>query len=198
MPSGIRSAARELVSLVQNTAGAHCAFTLLLVGPIASISRYMHKTLFVGAVAGLTGAFAMQTFRSAWNRYYADAPQHGVFGLDEEADLNSVDFLTILTVNRALPEQRSMQIALALHYMYGLLAGVGYTAAVEKLPLARCGYGTFFGAALWVFGDELPVTLTKLSDPMARSIRSHASALGAHLLFGSVVEAVRSAQRRYL
>lgn len=137
----------------------------------------------------------MQAFRSAWNRYYAGAPQHGVFGLDEEADLKSVDFLTILTVNRALPEQRARQVALALHYLYGLLAGIGYTAAVEGFPLARCGRGTIFGSALWIFGDELPVTLTKLSDPFKRSSRSHASALAAHLLFGAVTEVMRSAQR---
>ena len=158
----------------------------------------MRKTLFVGAVAGFTGACAMQAFRSAWNGYYADAPQHRVFGLDEEADLKSVDFLTILAVNRVLPEQQSRQVALALHYLYGVLAGVGYAVAAEKLPLARYGYGTFFGSALWIFGDELPVTLTKLSDPFTRTIRSHASAVAAHLLFGVATEVVRSAQRRYL
>lgn len=157
--------------------------------------RHMPKTLFIGAIAGLSGACAMQVFRSAWNRYYADAPEHGVFGLDEEADLKSIDFLTVLAVNRVLPEQRSKQVALGLHYLYGLLAAIGYTAAVERFPLARYGRGTLFGSALWIFGDELPVTLTRLSDPFTRSIRSHASALVAHLLFGAVTELVRSAQR---
>jgi uncharacterized membrane protein YagU involved in acid resistance len=140
----------------------------------------------------------MQIFRSAWNGYYAAAPQHGVFGLDKEADLKSIDFLAVLAVNRTLPEQRSKQMALALHYGYGLLAGVAYCAATEKFPLARFGYGTLFGTGLWLFGDELPVTVTKLSDPFSRSLRSHASAFAAHLLFGTVTELVRSAQSRCL
>ena len=133
----------------------------------------------------------MQQFRSRWNRRYAATPNDGVFGLDEEADLKSANYLTNLILGRTLPKQDAEQLALLLHYVYGALAGAGYAAYAANSPLRRAGYGTLFGTALWILGDELPISISGLSDPFARSTRSHASAFAAHLLFGASTEGAR-------
>lgn len=135
----------------------------------------------------------MQQFRSAWNRRYAATPQDGVFGLDKQADLRSANILTNFVLSRTLPEKNAEQLALVLHYAYGAIAGAAYAIAVEKLSLARAGYGTLFGTTVWLFGDELPIALSGLSNPFSRTARSHGSAFAAHLLFGAVAELSRSA-----
>lgn len=133
----------------------------------------------------------MQQFRSAWNRHYAATPQDGVFGLDKEADLKSADILTNFAIGRTLPAKSAEQLALVLHYVYGALAGAAYAVAAERSSLSRAGYGTLFGTAVWLFGDELPITLSGLSNPFARTVRSHGSAFAAHLLFGAATELSR-------
>lgn len=153
------------------------------------------KSLFMGAAAGLVGACAMQCFRSVWNQHYVSTPRHGVFGLDKEADLRSVERLTKVFADRVLSEGRSEQVALILHYAYGTAAGAAYSAIAETLPATRFGFGALFGTAVWIFGDEIPITLMNISNPFNRSGRSHGSAFVAHLLFGTVTELTLSAQR---
>ena len=153
------------------------------------------KSLLMGAAAGLAGGYAMQCFRSAWNRHYASMPQHGIFGLDKEADLKSVESLTKVFVNRVLSEGRSEQVALILHYAYGVAAGAAYSTVAETFPAVRLGYGTLFGTGVWIFGDEIPIALLKISNPCERSARSHGSALVAHLIFGTITEFTLSARR---
>ncbi len=151
------------------------------------------KNLFIGAGAGLAGAYAMQRFRSAWNRHYAATPEDGVFGLDKEADLKSANILTNFVLSRTLPEKNAEELALVLHYAYGALAGAAYALAVENTRYARAGCGTLFGTAVWLLGDEIPIALSGLSNPFARTTRSHGSAFAAHLLFGAATELSRAA-----
>lgn len=145
----------------------------------------------MGAVAGLVGAYAMQQFRTAWNMHYAASPRDGVYGLDEEADLKSANVLTNFFIRRTLPEKDALRLALLLHYGYGAFAGAGYAISAPKWPPLKAGYGTLFGTGVWLLGDELPISLSGLSNPFARSIRSHASAFAAHLLFGAAAELTR-------
>lgn len=138
----------------------------------------------------------MQRFRVAWNRHHAATPRDGVFGLDREADLKSANIITNLFIGRTVSERSAERLALVLHYAYGAAAGVGYVLWIEASPAARTSYGTLFGTVLWLLGDELPIALSGLSNPFARSHRSHLSALVAHLIFGSVTESVRKVLKR--
>jgi uncharacterized membrane protein YagU involved in acid resistance len=150
------------------------------------------KRVVVGAVAGLVGAYAMQQFRTAWNRNYAANPCDAVYGLDEEADLKSANLLTKFFAHRTLPKQDALRLALLLHYGYGAIAGAGYAISAATWPPMKAGCGSLFGTGVWLLGDELPISLSGLSDPFARSVRSHVSALAAHLLFGATTELTRS------
>ncbi len=54
----------------------------------------------------------------------------------------------------------------------------------------RAGYGTAYGTAVFVVGDEIAITAAGLSNPLKKPIESHASAFIAHLIFGAVLEGV--------
>lgn len=144
-----------------------------------------------GAIGGLAGAWAMQQFRLRWDVRRGASPETGIFGFDKEADLGSVDQICAAFNLAVLPENEALQAALWLHYAYGVLSGAAYGVAVAQRPTANAGYGMAFGAALWLIGDELAITMAGLSDPRTRKPASHASALFTHILFGVVTEGGR-------
>ena len=144
------------------------------------------KGALAGALGGLAGAWAMQGFRTVWDGREQATPQGGIFGFDEEADLNTIDKLCELALLPPLSREEALRAAAVLHYTYGALAGSAYGALSERFPATGWGLGTMFGASLWLVGDELAITVSGLSDPWSKTGSSHLSALFAHLLFGSV------------
>ncbi len=149
------------------------------------------KSVLCGTVGGLAGAWAMQQFRKVWDDRAGASPESGIFGFDEEADLNSVDELCNVLSLAPLSKEEALRAALVLHYAYGAVAGGAYGAMDHKFPAVSAGFGTLFGASLWLIGDELAMTASGLSDPASKVPSSHLSALFAHLLFGSVTELSR-------
>ena len=96
-----------------------------------------------------------------------------------------------LLFRRNLTESDAERVALTLHYGHGALAGAGYALLVNKNQTLQAGFGTAYGAALWLVGGEIAVTLARLSDPRSKSKASHMIALAAHLVYGSVMELSR-------
>lgn len=150
------------------------------------------STAVSGLVAGLAGSLAMYGFRLLWDSRRQASPASGIYGFDEEADINSVDQLFELLSLAPLPREETLKVALLLHFGYGAAAGIGYAFAVNRFPASKALYGTAFGTLLWMFGDELAITASGLSHPRSKTASSHLSALFAHLLFGSVTEISRS------
>jgi hypothetical protein len=143
-----------------------------------------------GALAGLAGAAGMHGFRLAWEAAIRRQPKHAVFGFDEEADVNSSQLLCRILLQKTISRSAARKTGMALHYLYGAMIGGSYFVLASRKPQLRSGSGTAFGAVLWLVGDEIPVTLSRISDPRNKSAASHAAAFSAHLLFGAVVEAI--------
>lgn len=146
--------------------------------------RAFGKRILGGAAAGLAGALAMHVLAKVWERASAGRPEHGMFGLDREANVNSIRL-----VSPGIAADRAERLGYVFHYGYGAAAGAGYAWAAERFPWIRAGFGTAFGAALWAVGDEVPIAALGISDPFEKSAASHLGALGAHLVFGWVVAA---------
>jgi hypothetical protein len=136
-----------------------------------------------GAAAGLGGALAMHVLAKVWERVTEGRTQDGMFGLDREANVDSIRLFW-----GTLEEDSAERIGYVFHYLYGAAAGAGYAWAAKRVPELRAGSGTAFGAALWVLGDEVPISVLGISNPFKKSADSHLSALGAHLVFGWVTE----------
>ncbi|MBV9939125.1 MAG: hypothetical protein JO150_11525 [Acidobacteriaceae bacterium] len=144
-----------------------------------------------GATAGIVAAFAMQQFVSLWHSTKGRKLQDGAFGLDREADINAAQGLWQFFFRKNLTEREAIMVARVMHYGYSAAASAGYAVSVGKNPGFRAGFGTVYGAVLWLVGDEIAITLMRLSDPRSKTKASHAVAFTAHLIFGSVAELSR-------
>jgi hypothetical protein len=109
----------------------------------------------------------------------------GAFGLSSETDADAARAL----LGPGLEQKSAERIGSAMHYGFGIATAAGYAVVSERFPVIRTAGGAAFGGVLWLVGDELAVTATRLADPVAASYRSHLSALAAHLLYGLVVDA---------
>jgi hypothetical protein len=148
-------------------------------------------SLLRGALSGLAGAFAMQQFRTNWNTQVAASAHDGVFGLDDEADINSVNLLAKTLCGSRLNERDALRLALVMHYIYGASAGALYEWMANKVDRTAECYGMLYGAVIWLIGDECLMTFSGISDARKKSANSHASALASHLLFGVLLEVGR-------
>ncbi len=149
------------------------------------------KQAAVGSLAGILAAFAMRQFVSLWHSTRGGRAEDGAFGLDREADINAARKLWQLLFQKSLTDAEALKIALAMHYGYSAAASAGYAVLVDGNSVFGAGFGTAYGTALWLAGDEIAVTLMRLSDPRSKTKASHAIAFAAHLLFGSVTELSR-------
>jgi putative membrane protein len=80
-----------------------------------------------------------------------------------------------------------------------LASGDVYSAVVEFEPATTAGAGLPFGAAVWLFADEIVVPALGLSKPATEyPLSTHAYALASHLVYGVTTELVRREVRRAL
>jgi hypothetical protein len=154
------------------------------------------KHILIGSAAGAVGAFAMRQLVLWWSSVVNGEPARTAFGLDREADCNSVQILARSLFGKTVAEPDALRIALALHYGYGISAGAAYNVLAHKNRIVAAGFGTVYGIGIWIFGDELAVGLLGASNPLRKKAESHLSALAAHLLFGIVLELGRTAANR--
>ena len=156
----------------------------------------LQKKLVWGAFAGLAGAAAMKGSLYLWHSATDNEPRHGAFGLDDEADIESAQMLSLRIAKRKIRNSTAKAVGVALHYGFGAATGAAYQVAADRRPEIRLGRGTAFGGVLWLVGDELAITLARISQPQNRSLGSHAAALGVHLLFGSILDFAQPGKSR--
>jgi uncharacterized membrane protein YagU involved in acid resistance len=83
-----------------------------------------------------------------------------------------------------------------VHYGFGTLVGGLYGVVAEEVPTLAVAAGVPFATALWLAADEVAVPLLKLAPPPTQvPVQKHAAALGAHLVYGLVLEGVRRGLR---
>ena len=138
----------------------------------------------------------MHTFRLLWEFAANKRPGHAILGFDREADVNSARLLAWVFLRRTVSEAGARRTGLALHYAYGAMIGAFYAALSSRVPQIRSGQGVAFGALLWLIGDEIPVSVSGISNPFQKMAASHAGALAAHLLFGAAVESIIGVTRQ--
>lgn len=140
-----------------------------------------------------------------------EAGRHAQNGASDEsgadaADDEQDDSATVATAKRIsrkvfhheLTEQQEATAGQAVHYGFGTTMGAMYGAAAEMLPEVTCGGGLPFGAGLWLVADEVAVPALHLAPPPQRTpLMIHGGALLAHLVYGAVLEGVRSGVRRW-
>lgn len=142
----------------------------------------MRNRLLFGALAGTLGGLAMKAVVRFVDR--------NSFGLSAQTDARTTHELWRRLDWKPVSEKHAEQIGAAMHYGFAVMAGAVYAVSTEKLPSLRLGRGAAFGAVLWLLGDEIAVSAAGLEDPFRTPLPSHCSALGAHILYGMIVDAL--------
>jgi hypothetical protein len=140
----------------------------------------MKRKIVLGALAGALGGLVMKAIVR-----WVD-PQ--AFGLSSETDARSAHALWSRVTARPLGESTAEDVGAAMHYAFAVAAGAVYGACFERCRWLRAGSGTLFGISLWIAGDEIAVTAMGLEDPRRTPLRSHLSALAAHVAYGAIVD----------
>lgn len=117
----------------------------------------------------------------------------------EPATTQVAEAVSRTVAQRELTSSEKSVAGPAVHYGYGAAVGGLYGGLVETVPLVGAGFGTAYGTALWLVGDEIAVPALGLGKPPTETEPSeHAKALAAHLIYGLTLEAVRRLVRRIL
>jgi putative membrane protein len=153
------------------------------------------KGLVAGAVAGATAAWVMNQFQAGSQKLQQKLqPQQ-----QQQDSGSSGDDATVKTaraisesVGHELTEREKKVAGPLVHYAFGTLMGALYGLVAEVQPQVRVGFGSAFGATLWLVADEIMVPALRLgAKPNEVSVKVHANALAAHLVYGATAEAVR-------
>lgn len=175
------------------------------------------KGVVAGAAGGLVATFAMTQFQQLAKRL-ADEPRevhNEQHSLDrgkeksarpsepkegsEDATVQAAARLSEKVFHHELTETEKSIAGPALHYAFGAAVGALYGGLAEVTPAVARGGGVPFGTAVWLAADEIAVPAFKLSKgPAAYPVSVHASALGAHLVYGLATDLVRRLLRRAL
>ncbi len=120
-------------------------------------------------------------------------------GEEEEATTRTAEAVAEPILQRPLTQEEKKTAGPIVHYVYGTLIGGVYGALCENMPITEIGFGTAYGAAVWLLGDEVMVPLLKLGKPPTQvPLSMHAYALASHLVYGSTLEAVRRGMRAFI
>ena len=106
--------------------------------------------------------------------------------------------LAELTGN-AIPDDQKKAAGQAVHYTFGTLMGLVYSATAEWLPEITTGGGAAFGTLLFLGADEVAVPAFQLSgSPVDMPMAGHLQYWAAHVVYGATLELSRSIIRRLL
>ena len=156
-----------------------------------------------GLIGGLAGAWTMNKFQAFVTKAKANcAGTSGESQNSEESDDATVKaaawLVNSITGIRLSKEQKKMAGPI-VHYGFGAAMGALYGTLAEHKRQVNPAHGALFGTSLFVGADEIAVPSLRLSQaPTESPLSVHATALGAHLVYGLTTEAVRRKVRRAL
>ncbi|HZL26447.1 MAG TPA: DUF1440 domain-containing protein [Acidobacteriaceae bacterium] len=102
-------------------------------------------------------------------------------------------------VDLTIPKDCLKAAGNAVHYSFGTLMGVCYSATAEFYPEVTIGRGTAFGTVLFFGADEIAVPAFHLSGPPTETpIANHLQHWVAHIVYGSTLELARNLLRRLI
>jgi len=144
--------------------------------------------LMAGVAAGLVASAAMAAFQSSARPLL---PDQG--GDADPATVKAADAASEAAIGDPVPEPYREKAGMAVHYIVGGVLGGIYGVLAEYRPEARAGFGSAYGIATAALLDEAAVSAAGLAPPPAEtSLATHAYGAASHLVYGWVLEGVRT------
>lgn len=166
------------------------------------------RGMLAGAAGGLCAAWVMNQFQLLWSKASEElksetareketnSPRDGNSSESDDATMKVAQKLARATIGRDLQREEKKKAGSAIHYAFGTLAGAVYGLSAEFMPVTRAGYGTLFGALLFLVADEITVPALGFAPKPAESpLSSHLYGLSSHFVYGITAEAVRNGVR---
>lgn len=119
---------------------------------------------------------------------------------DEDSTMKVADAVTAAaTGGRHLTREQREKGGPIVHYSFGALMGGLYGGLAEYSDIAKAGFGTAFGSALFAGADLLAVPALHLGpSPTEQPAKAQAPHFAAHLVYGATTELVRRFARAVL
>jgi uncharacterized membrane protein YagU involved in acid resistance len=152
------------------------------------------RGLLAGAVGGLAASFLMGSVHALVQK--ASPPRKKQVEDPTEKVATSVSKNVL---DHTLTRREKKAAGPVVHYLFGTAVGAVYGVAAETIPAVRTGFGSLFGAAVWLGAHVIAVPALGLSEPVTKSpMTQEAGEFGAHLVYGTVSEGLRRAMRSYV
>lgn len=169
---------------------------------------HLASGIVAGIAGGLVASWVMNEFmakvgpslQKAVQGEESTDQQQAVEPKPDDATMKTADaVVSTVTGGRHLSHEGREKGGPIVHYAFGALMGATYGAIAEGFPDATFGFGTAFGGVLFAGADLVAVPALNLSgSPADAPISSLTTPFAAHLVYGSVTEAVRRLVRALL
>jgi hypothetical protein len=169
--------------------------------------RHILRGILAGVAGGLAASWVMNEFSATLGKKLSTAvetPQEQrqikAQSDGEDATMKAADAIAATaTGGRHLTHAQRETGGPVVHYSFGALMGGLYGALAEYSSVARSGFGTTFGSALFAGADLLAVPALHLAPSAAEQPASAlANPLATHLVYGATTEMVRRLVRKAL
>ena len=152
------------------------------------------RGLLAGAVGGLAASFLMGSVHALAQKASPPKKKQEVDPTEKVAAAISKNVL-----NHTPTRREKKAAGPVVHYLFGAAVGAAYGVAAETIPAVRTGFGSLFGAAVWLGAHVVAVPALGLSEPITKSpMTQEAGEFGAHIVYGTVSEGFRRAMRSYV
>jgi putative membrane protein len=145
--------------------------------------------LIAGVAAGLVASAAMAAFQAQAQKLL---PEQGGDD-DDPATVKAADAASEAVIGDPVPEPYREKAGQAVHYVVGAALGGIYGVLTEYRPEASSGFGGAYGIATAALFDEAAVPAAGLAPaPDETPLATHAYGAASHLVYGLVLEGIRT------
>lgn len=145
--------------------------------------------LAAGVAAGLIASAAMAAFQSQASKLLPDEGDSDA----DPATVKAADQVSLATTGDKVPEPYREPAGQLVHYVVGGVLGGIYGVLTEYRAEASAGFGSAYGVATAALLDEGAVSAAGLGpSPTETPLATHAYGAASHLVYGWVLEGIRS------
>jgi uncharacterized membrane protein YagU involved in acid resistance len=174
-------------------------------GLFAKIERKRtSRAVLAGVLGGLAGTLVMNYAQRLLTEAMDAEPPRSAAGKHDARDwqereegrnANELAAQAIATTigGRPLTDDELTVVAPLAHFGFGAALGAIYGRFLRDDQQCLFTRGATFGAAVWLFADEIAMPLLRLSRATTeRSLEKHLQSFASHIVFGTVAEVVRA------
>lgn len=159
------------------------------------------KTVFLGSVIGLASTWIMTKSQTKIQNLMKKNSDKSEEKEEEQSEdpstVKLANKVSCLTLNHPVPEDKKSTAGNMVHYGFGTSMGIFFSLLQSGKSSHLFLRGISYGGLVWMVADNILVPLMGLSKiPTKYPLKTHAYALGAHLIYGGALGGLFSMRGR--